>query len=218
MMPLNLFTSATFSGANLLAFFIYGAMGIMFFFMPIIFIAGWDRHEISVSVVFAPMALFMTVFSTRAGALADRIGPAPLLAAGSLITGAGYLLIGFFAEAQLLCAHILPSMCLVAFGMSLVVAPLSTALMGAAPDGLSGIASGVNNAVSRTASLLGVAAVGGVAATVYLRAGGAASFGIPSDTEGHAAAMSQSLTALAYISAGLCLLSAVISLNLFRRG
>lgn len=217
MMPLRLFSSATFSAANFLSFVLYGALGIMFFFMPMTFIAGWGDDELSVSATFAPMAVFITLLSSRAGALADRIGPGPLLTAGSLITGLGYLFMGLLADGQNLWGHILPSMCVVGLGISLVVAPLSTAVMGAAPEDQSGIASGINNAVSRIASLVGVAAVGGLVSAVYMKAGGAASFGIESDTAGHAAAMTEAFAALAYVSAGLCAISAVVAVLFLRR-
>ena len=109
-------------------------------------------------------------------------------------------------------------MCVVGIGMALVVAPLSTAVMGAAPEDQSGIASGINNAVSRTASLVGVAAVGGLLSSAYVRAAGVASFGIESDTVGHAAAMTAAFITLTYVAVALCGLSALVSLVFLRKG
>ncbi|MGD1882301.1 MAG: MFS transporter [Paracoccaceae bacterium] len=211
MMPLSLFASRTFSGANTLAFTLYSALGIMFFFMPMTFIAGWGVTEIEASAAFAPLSVFLSLLSSRAGALADRIGPKPLLIVGPIIVGVGYGLIGLLAPQQNFWGHMVPAMCLVGLGMSAVVAPLSTSVMGAVEDAQSGIASGINNAVTRMAGLISVAAVGGIVATVYAASGGTESFGLESDAPGHAAAMTTAFQTLAYIAGSLCWLSAVVA-------
>ena len=217
MMPLSLFANRTFTAANLMSFFLYGALNIMFFFMPMTFIAGWGESEINASAVFAPMSVFIAAFSARAGRLADRIGPAPLLVAGAFLAGLGYAVMGVLAPAQDLWGNVLPAMCLVGIGMALVVAPLSTAVMGAVDETQSGVASGVNNAFSRIAGLIFVAAVGGFVATLYAGAGGQASFGVLSDTPRHAPAMNAAFSGLAYIATGLCWFSAVIGAVGIRR-
>ncbi len=211
MVPLALFRSPVFSAANGLSFLLYAALSIMFFYMPMTFIAGWGVSEIEASASFAPMSVFISLLSSRAGRVADRVGPAPLLTVGSLIVAAGYLSMGLLAPAQEFWRHMLPAMCLVGLGMALVVAPLSTAVMGAAPQTQSGTASGINNAVSRLAGLIAVAAVGGLAAASYSAAGGVASFGVASDTGGHAEAMTAGFQTLAYVSAALCLASAALA-------
>ncbi|SDF87782.1 MFS transporter [Sulfitobacter delicatus] len=211
MMPLSLFANRIFSAANLMAFVLYSALNIMFFFMPMTFIAGWGYSEIDAAATFAPMSVFISLLSARAGRLADRIGPAPLLVTGSLIAGMGYAAMGYFAPEQDLWARALPAMGLVGLGMALVVAPLSTAVMGAVREDQSGVASGVNNAVTRMAGLISVAAVGGLVAGLYARAGGVASFGLPSDSAGHVAAMNNAFAGLAYLAAGLCLASAAVA-------
>lgn len=211
MVPLNLFASRTFSATNLMCFFIYGALNIMFFFMPMTFIAGWGESELAASAIFAPMSVFIAALSSRAGSLADRIGPAPLLTAGSLCVAFGYALIGWLAPAQDLWGQMLPAMCVVALGMALIVAPLSTAVMGSVPDTATGVASGVNNAVTRMAGLISVAAVGGLISATYVAAGGTASFGVESDHLGHTDAMNAAFQTLAYLSAALALISAAIA-------
>ncbi|MFD2739858.1 MFS transporter [Sulfitobacter aestuarii] len=217
MMPLALFANPVFCVANLMSFSLYAALGMMFFFMPMTFIAAWGYSEIEASAAFAPMSIFIAALSSHVGRLADRIGPAPLLVAGALLTGVGYAAMGVFAAEQDLWTRILPAMGLVGFGMALVVAPLSSAVMGAVAEDQSGVASGINNAVSRMAGLISVAAAGGLVAALYKAAGGQASFGSLSDSEGHAAAMTAAFAMLAYGAAGLCWLSALIAALGLRR-
>lgn len=208
MMPLSLFASRPFSAANALTFTLYSALSMMFFFMPMTFIAGWGLTEIEASAAFAPMSVFISLLSARAGKLADRIGPAPLLVGGSLVVASGYATMAFLAPYQDFWGHILPAMCLVGLGMAAVVAPLSTAVMGAVDETQSGTASGINNAVTRMAGLISVAAVGGVVAGFYTRAGGTASFGIESDVAGHGAAMTAAFVGIAWIATALAIISA----------
>ncbi|MBY5932948.1 MFS transporter [Tateyamaria omphalii] len=208
MMPLALFASRPFSAANALSFTLYSALSMMFFFMPMTFIAGWGLSEIETAAAFAPMSVFISLLSARAGQLADRIGPAPLLMGGSLVVATGYATMALLAPAQNFWGHILPAMCLVGLGMAAVAAPLSTAVMAAVNEAQSGIASGINNAVTRMAGLISVAAVGGIIATLYAGAGGTASFGVTSDTAGHGAAMTAAFSGLAWIATALALISA----------
>ncbi len=211
MVPLRLFQHKVFAIVNTMTLGVWGALGLMFFFMPMTFIAGWGYSEIEASAVFAPMSIFIAGFSTRSGRLADRIGPAPLLVAGAAIVGAGYLLMGLLAPAQNLWGHILPAMCLVGAGMALVVAPLSTAVIGAVPADQTGTASGINNAIARMAGLISVAAVGGLISALYLSAGGPSSFGLVSDLPGHGQAMTRAFQGIAFVAAGLCAFSAVLA-------
>lgn len=208
MMPLTLFASRPFSAANALTFTLYSALSMMFFFMPMTFIAGWGLSEIEASAAFAPMSVFISLLSSRAGRMADRIGPAPLLMGGALVVAAGYAAMAVLAPYQNFWGHMLPAMCLVGLGMAAVVAPLSTSIMTAVDETQSGTASGINNAVTRMAGLISVAAVGGFVAALYAAAGGTASFGIESDTTGHGAAMTTAFTGLAWIAAALSVISA----------
>ena len=210
MIPLSLFASRAFSAANGLTFTLYAGLSIMFFFMPMTFIAGWGLSEIEASAAFAPMSVFITLMSARAGRLADRFGPAPLLVIGSLIVACGYAAMALLAHYQNFWGHILPAMCLVGLGMSAVVAPLSTSIMGAVDDSQSGTASGINNAVTRLAALISIAMVGGLVAALYSSAGGTASFGVPSDSVGHAQAMTTAFAGLAWLATGLSVLSAAL--------
>ena len=210
MMPLSLFAVRPFWATNAMSFTLYSALSLMFFFMPMTFIAGWGLSEIEASAAFAPMSVFISLLSARAGVWADRIGPAPLLSGGALVVAAGYAMIAILAPAQNFWGHMLPAMCLVGLGMSAVVAPLSTAVMASVAEDQSGTASGINNAVARMAGLISVAAVGGMVAALYAGAGGAASFGIESDTPGHGAAMTTAFVGLAWVATALAVSSAAL--------
>ncbi len=216
MMPLSLFRSPVFSAANLYSFLLYSGLSVVFFFMPMALVGGWGLREIDTSLAFAPIPVFMALLSSRAGKLADRIGPAPLLAFGGGVSALGYVWMALIAPEQRFFDGVLPAMCVVGLGMALLVAPLSTAVMGAVHEEQSGLASGINNAVSRMAGLMSVAAAGGIVAAAYAAAGGQASYGQMSGAAGHAAATSAGLAAAAWIAAALCGLSALIAVAMHR--
>lgn len=211
MMPLSMFRNRVFSATNLMAFTLYSALNIAFFYMPMTLIAGWGLNEITASAAFAPMSIMMLVFSTRMGRLADRFGVAPLLSMGSTCVALGYGMIALVVPHQLFLQGILPAMCLVGLGMSMIVAPLSAAVMGAVDEHQSGIASAVNNAVTRISGLVSVAAMGGVITISYVAAGGTESFGVASDAAGHTTAMSAAFAIAAWVAAGLSAISAVVA-------
>jgi len=217
MMPLSLFRSPVFSAANLYSFLFYSGLSIVFFFLPMALVSGWGLREIEASLAFAPIPVFMSVLSSRLGKLADRYGPAPFMFAGGAVSAIGYAIMALVVPDQRFFDGILPAMCVIALGMALLIAPLSTAIMTAVDETHAGLASGINNAMSRVAGLLSVAASGGVIASAYSRAGGTASYGAISDAAGHAAATSAGLAVAAWMAAVLCALSAVIALFLFLR-
>lgn len=217
MMPLPLFAHRGFSAANLLAFTLYAALGMVFFYLPMTLVAGWGHPEIEASLAFAPISAFLATLSARVGALADRIGPAPPLAIGSVCVAAGYALMALVAPAQAFWQGVLPAMGLIGLGMALVVSPLSTAVMGAVEESQSGLASGINNAATRLAGLISVAATGGLVASAYAAAGGPAEFGEISDLPGHGAAMSLGFARVCWLAAGLALLSGAVAWLALRR-
>jgi MFS family permease len=170
-------------------------------------IAGWGVSPLTAALAFAPLSALIGLFSPRIGKLADRTGPRPWIAAGTAIAGAGYGAMALAAPAQTFWTGLMPGALLMGLGMMLVVAPLSTAVMAAAGEDSAGAASGVNNAVSRVAGLIAVAAMGPVAAAAYAASGGPGSFGAPSDGPGHASASAAAFSAVAGLSA-LCALAA----------
>jgi predicted MFS family arabinose efflux permease len=178
LVPLGLFASRAFSGANLMTLFLYGALAGVLFLLPFELIGRRGMAAREVGLVLMPMGLIIGVFARPAGTLADRLGVRPLLVAGSALAAVAALWFAV-APAGLVAGALLP-VTLLAAGMALVVAPLTTAVMNAAPDALAGAASGISNAASRLAGLFAVAGVSALAALVFRAAGAPpeASFGI----------------------------------------
>jgi MFS family permease len=217
MLPMDLFARPGFAAANAVTFALYFALSAILFFLPMTAIAGWGVSPLTAALAFAPLSVLIGAFSPRIGRLADRTGPRPWIAAGTATAGAGYAAMALAAPAQAFWAGLMPGALLMGLGMMLVVAPLSTAVMAAAGEDSAGAASGVNNAVSRVAGLIAVAAMGPVAAAAYAGAGGPASFGAPSDMAGHAAASAAAFSAVAGLAALSALAAAALAWAGLRR-
>jgi EmrB/QacA subfamily drug resistance transporter len=159
LVPMHLFASRTFSVVNLLTLLVYGALGAMTFFLVLQLqvVTGWTPLEAGLSLV--PLTLVMLGLSARAGALAAHIGPRPQLTVGPLLCGLGTLLLRGIDEDTDYLTGVLPGVLVFAGGLVLLVAPLTSTVLAAAPDRYAGISSGINNAVARTGSLLAVAAL-----------------------------------------------------------
>lgn len=212
MMPLSLFSrSRIFTIANLVTFLLYFCLSAIMFYLPMLVIAGWGIKEIIAAAAWAPMSLMIFLLAGRAGRLADRIGPGPLMTTGAALIGLGYAWLAISVLSQDFLRGVLPPMTVMGLGMALVVAPLSTAVMKAVADDQTGIASGVNNAISRSAGLIAVAAMGPIVAGRYLLAGGTATYGITATDPGHVEAMTAAFSDLAWVVAGCAFLAALIS-------
>jgi EmrB/QacA subfamily drug resistance transporter len=159
MLPPGLFADRTFSGANLATFLIYGALGggSLFLVLQLQTVAGYDATLAGAALL--PSSLLLVLLSPRAGALAQRIGPRIPMTVGPLITATGALVLSGVDGRQPYVIDVLPGSLLQGLGMAVTVAPLTAAVLAAAPDALTGVASGVNNAVARAAQLLAVAAL-----------------------------------------------------------
>ncbi len=171
VLPLHLFRARVFSVANAMTLLVYGALGAMTFFLVLQLQVSAGYSPLEAGTATLPITLVLLLLSSRAGALATRTGPRPLMAAGPMLCAAGAWLLRGAGRGDYW-TDVLPGLLLFSLGLAALVAPLTTSVLAAAPDRFAGVASGINNAVARTGSLLAVAAlpaVVGVTGTDYQR-------------------------------------------------
>src|SRR3954453_8893424 len=159
MLPPALFAERQFTGANLATLCVYGALGGagLFLVLQLQTVLGYDATAAGAAQL--PAILLITLLSPRMGALATRIGPRLPMTVGPLIVALGTLWLAGVNGSAPYVVEVLPGSLLQGLGMAVTITPLTATVLGAAPDALAGIASGVNNAVARAAQLLAVAAL-----------------------------------------------------------
>jgi EmrB/QacA subfamily drug resistance transporter len=167
MLPLALFRIRDFAGANLLTLLLYAALGGGLFYFPLNLIQVQGYGATAAGAALLPFIAIMFALSRWAGTLVDRWGPKPPLVVGPVVAAAGFALFAWPSVGGPYWQTFLPAVCVLGLGMALTVAPLTTTVMNAVGPERAGVASGVNNAVSRAASLLAIAVFGIVMSAAF---------------------------------------------------
>lgn len=170
MMPLALFKNQTFSGVNLLSFFLYAGLGAIMLFMSLNIIQVQGYSQFQAGLTFLPFSFVMILLARRMGSYSDKYGTRRFLIAGPTITGVGMLglsMIGITEGPSEYWTTFFPPFMLFAVGMSITVVPLTTAVMSCVDQSKSGIASGINNSVTRISGTFMNAILGAVAILLF---------------------------------------------------
>ncbi|WP_224786192.1 MFS transporter [Microbacterium caowuchunii] len=164
LMPLSLFSARNFWAGNLSTFFVYAALSLNGLVVAVYLQQGAGLSATLAGLATLPPTVLMILFSSRVGALAGKLGPRLFMTAGPALMAVGALLLLTVAEDFDYLTQVLPGLLAFGAGLTLTVAPLTSAVLSAVPAERSGIASAVNNAVARVAGLVSVALLGVVVA------------------------------------------------------
>ncbi|TDW70704.1 MFS transporter [Kribbella pratensis] len=159
MLPLSIFANRRFTGANLVTVVVYGALGTATFLVVVYLQTGLHYSALWAGASLLPMTVLMFFLSGYAGGLSDRIGPRIPMTVGPLLMAGGFLLMLRIDNESSYFSTVLPAVVLLGLGLVSTVAPLTATVMSSVADHHAGIASGVNNAVARSAQLMAVAAI-----------------------------------------------------------
>lgn len=160
MLPLSLFRIRNFLVGNIATIAIYGGLSIATFLIVIFLqqVSGYSAFKAGLSLL--PVTIVMFFLSSRFGALAGKYGPRTFMTAGPLIAGVGFILMLHITDHVNYFSQLFPGVLIFAFGLAMTVAPLTAAVLGSIKSQNAGIASAVNNAISRIAGLITIAIVG----------------------------------------------------------
>ena len=167
MLPLRLFKIRNFTAGNATTLLLYSGLGVATFFLVLFIQQVGGYPPIAAGLSLLPITIIMFLFSRRFGALADRLGPHLFMAGGPVVAGLGLLLLSRTSARADYLTEILPGVLVFGFGLAATVAPLTATVLSSVEEGHAGLASGVNNAVSRVAGLLAIAALGAVVSGAF---------------------------------------------------
>lgn len=164
LLPLSMFRARNFSVGNLSTFALYGGLNVLTLFLVLFLqqVSGWS--PVAAGAAMLPVTLITFALSKRFGALADTLGPRRFMGFGPLLAGVGILLLLRVGPDPSYVTDVLPAIVVFGFGLAATVAPLTATVLGAAGVEHAGVASGVNNAVSRVAGLVAIAVAGAAVA------------------------------------------------------
>jgi EmrB/QacA subfamily drug resistance transporter len=165
MMPLTLFEGRCFTGLNLLTFLLYGAFAAAMLLIPYVLITSGGYSPVEAGLAMLPLPLLMTSISPSMGAVAAKIGPRIPLTIGPLIVAAGMLVARLITPESSYWSGAFPTMLVLALGMTIAVAPLTTSVLGSVEEQHVAMASGFNSAVARTGGLIATALLGAILAS-----------------------------------------------------
>ncbi|MBA3496934.1 MAG: MFS transporter [Gemmatimonadales bacterium] len=205
LLPLEVFRSRQFTGANGTTLLVYAALGGLFFLLMPQLQGNLGYSALGAGAALLPVNVLLLALSPIAGRLSARIGPRYPMAAGALLAGVGMLLFARVGPGASYVGTVLPAAVVFGLGLAALVAPLTAAVLGAVDERDAGIASGINNAVARLAGLVAIAAL-----PLAAGLGGLERLDGPAYASGYARAM--------WISAGLCAAGAVVALLTVRGG
>jgi predicted MFS family arabinose efflux permease len=198
MMPLSLFRSRNFSGANLVTFVVYAALSGSLFLIPVQLQLVSGFTPVAAGSALLPITGVMLLLSARMGRLAQQIGPRWPMTVGPIIAGIGLALLARIGADASYLSDVLPALLVFGLGLSATVAPLTATVLAAAPAHQVGVASAVNNDIARAAGLLAIAVLPGLA-------------GITPHAYQHPAELSAGFHHAVLIAAGLCALGGLLS-------
>jgi MFS family permease len=201
MIPLAIFRSQQFSGANAVTFAVYAALGTVTFLLVVHLQTDLGYSALEAGASLLPITACMLLLSARAGALAQRIGPRIPMTVGPLVVAVGMVLLGRVEPGTTYWETVFPALIVLGLGLSLTVAPLTATVLGAVEDAHAGIASAINNAVARIAGLLAVAVLPALAGL----------------TAGQGLDLADGFSRAMYIAAGLAAIGGVLAFLTIRR-
>jgi len=166
ILPFGLFANRAFSGINIMTFLLYGSLGGLFFFLPFVMIQVNGYSATVTGFAMLPFLALLVVLSRYSGALVYRVGRRAMLVTGPAVTALGFAAFAFLPDLHYW-TGVFPAVLLVGIGMGFTVAPLTTTMMDSVPEHNVGLASGINNAVSRIAGLLAIAVLGAALSVAF---------------------------------------------------